>query len=175
MKVVVQRVASARISVDGTTVSEIGRGLLLLVGFGAGDEDAVLAPMAERVARLRIFPDDRGRFQHSVLEVDGAVLAVPNFTLYADTSRGRRPDFGGALEPAAARRLYDEFLNALRAAGIAKVVGGRFGAHMNVALENDGPVTILLESRTPDENPSQRAFGALAATRRARRRKDAEK
>jgi D-tyrosyl-tRNA(Tyr) deacylase len=92
MKVVVQRLASARVSVDGATVSEIGRGLLLLVGFGAGDQEAALAPMAERVVRLRIFPDERGRFQYSVLDMGGAVLAVPNFTLYADTSRGRRPD-----------------------------------------------------------------------------------
>jgi D-tyrosyl-tRNA(Tyr) deacylase len=150
VRLVVQRVACARVTVDGEVVAEIGPGLLLFVGFGAADREAVLAPMAERVARLRIFPDERGRFQHAVLEAGDTVLAVPNFTLYADTSRGRRPDFGAALEPVAARRLYDGFLDALKTAGIAEVAGGRFGAHMNVTLENDGPVTILLESQSAD-------------------------
>ena len=149
MRIVVQRVNSSNVTVDGSVVGSVGRGLLLLVGFGADDTPEVLpaklAAAAEKVAHLRIFPDDAGRFHLSVLDVGGEILAVPQFTLYADTTKGRRPDFFRALHPEQATHRFDEFVEALRTTGVRNVATGVFGAHMKVALENDGPVTILLE------------------------------
>jgi len=145
MKVLVQRVKSASVAIDSEVVARISKGLLLFVGFGAMDEDVMSAPLAIKVANLRVFPDERGRFQFSLLETGGAVLAVPNFTLYADTVRGRRPDFTGAMTPGVASGLFDGFVAALRDTGIEQVQCGRFGAGMQVSLENDGPVTLMLE------------------------------
>lgn len=146
MRVVVQQVASASVSVSDETVAAIESGLLVLVGFGAGDTSDLLKPMADKLANLRVFPDERGRFQYSLVDIGGGVLAVPNFTLYGDTAKGRRPDFTAALQTDAAAVLFDEFITALERAHIATVARGRFGAHMQVELVNDGPVTFILES-----------------------------
>ena len=144
MKVLVQRVQSASVIVSGETISEIGFGLLLFVGFTEGDSEAVVHGLAEKVVNLRIFPDTEYRLQYSVIEVDGQVLVVPQFTLYANTNRGRRPDFTQAVEPKAASRLFDQFVGTV-AEKIAKpVTQGQFGADMKVALINDGPFTIML-------------------------------
>jgi len=147
VRILLQRVSRAAVRVDGEEIAGIGRGLLLFVGFGREDSAPPLAPLAEKIAGLRVFADDRGRLQHSLRDTGGAVLLVPQFTLYADTSRGRRPDFTGALAPAAATILFDDFVAALRATGIVDVQQGRFGADMRVELCNDGPVTLLLEGR----------------------------
>jgi D-tyrosyl-tRNA(Tyr) deacylase len=146
MKVLIQRVSKASVSVEGECISEISQGLLLLVGIGSEDTCAALKPMARKIANLRIFPDEKGRFHHSLLEVEGEALAVSQFTLYADTSGGRRPEFFSAMKPPEAEQLYDQFLTELRAVGIKSVKNGRFGAMMDVSLVNDGPVTIMLES-----------------------------
>ena len=141
-----QRVSSAAVTVDGEQVGAIGSGLLLLVGFGRGDDASQLAPMADKVAGLRVFPDAAGRLHHSVRDTGGGVLAVPQFTLYGSTRRGRRPEFTDALAPEDASRLFAAFLDELAASGLAQPPqSGRFGAHMAVQLVNDGPVTLLLE------------------------------
>ncbi len=146
MKVLLQRVNNASVEVDGTIVGKIGLGLLLLTGFGEGDDESVCDPMASKISTLRIFPDEKGRFDKSVLDVGGEVLVVPQFTLFADTSKGRRPEFFGALKPELAKPLVDVFKTQLLNTGISKVETGIFGAHMKVSLLNDGPVTIMLES-----------------------------
>lgn len=146
MKVLIQRVSEAAVSVEGERISEIGAGLLLLVGIGQEDSEAQLGPMARKIANLRIFPDDRGRFHYSILEREAEVLAVSQFTLFADTTKGRRPEFFGAMKPPMAEQLYNAFLDELRDAGIKSVQDGRFGAMMDVSLVNDGPVTLMLES-----------------------------
>jgi len=146
MKVLIQRVCSSDVNVYGKTIGKIDQGLLLLVGFGRDDVDVNLERMAKRVVNLRIFSDDSGRFQYSVLGIEGGVLAVPQFTLYGDTRKGRRPDFTQALEPTLATKLFDQFVNELRNAGVDRVETGQFGADMKVSLTNDGPVTLMLES-----------------------------
>lgn len=145
MKIIIQRVRKASVEVEGKIVGAIDRGLMLLVGFGSGDTEAKLKPAAEKIINMRIFPDERGRFHHSLSEVQGELLVVSQFTLFADTRGGRRPEFFGALEPQQATVLFDKFLEQLRASGVAKVAAGIFGAMMLVSLENDGPVTIPLE------------------------------
>lgn len=147
MRVLCQRVASASVVVDTRTIGEIGRGLLLLIGFGEGDDSSVVRPMADKVCGLRVF-EDNGRFEFSVEDVGGELLAVPQFTLYGDTQRGRRPDFTRSLAPDRARQLFDEFVVSLRTRGTVKVEQGGFGAHMSLHLVNDGPVTLMLE-RSP--------------------------
>ena len=144
MKILLQRVSRAAVRVDGAVVGAIDQGLLLFVGFGQTNTEQDLAPMATKVANLRVFPDERGRFDRSLLDIGGAALLVPQFTLYADTSKGRRPDFTGAMAPDAASRLFDRFVAAMAETGVDKVETGRFGAHMQVELVNDGPVTILI-------------------------------
>jgi D-tyrosyl-tRNA(Tyr) deacylase len=124
----------------------IERGLVLLLGAATGDGPADLAYIVDKTVSLRIFADDAGKMNRSVLDVGGGVLCVSQFTLLADVRGGRRPAFLGALEPVAARALYEAALTALRAAGVARVEAGEFGADMAVALVNDGPVTILLDS-----------------------------
>ena len=132
----------------GTRVTgAIERGLLVFLGAGAGDGANDLGYIVDKIANLRIFPDDAGKMNRSVLDIGGAVLVVSQFTLYGDARQGRRPAFTGALEPIAARALYEQSLDALRAAGITKVETGEFAADMQVDLVNDGPVTILLDSR----------------------------
>jgi D-aminoacyl-tRNA deacylase len=147
MRAVVQRVSRASVTVDKRVVGAIDRGLLVLLGAGAGDTAADLAYTVDKVVHLRIFPDDAGKMNRSVLDIGGGLLVVSQFTLYGDARQGRRPAFTGALEPVAAKALYEQALAALRAAGVAKVEAGEFAADMQVDLVNDGPVTILLDSR----------------------------
>jgi D-aminoacyl-tRNA deacylase len=141
MRAVVQRVTRAGVSPGG----EIGRGLCVLVGVARGDGEEEAKRLAGKVARLRIFPDDEGRFDRSVEDVAGAVLVVSQFTLIADTTKGNRPSFGEAAPPEEAARLYERFCSELRACGIP-VETGVFGAKMEVELVNDGPVTIVIDS-----------------------------
>jgi D-tyrosyl-tRNA(Tyr) deacylase len=145
VRALVQRVSEASVDVAGETIAEIAAGLLVLVAAGAGDTADDAAWMAGKVARLRVLPDDGGRMNRSVLDTGGAVLAVSQFTLYGDASRGNRPGFTAAAPPDEADALVDAFAAALRDLGVP-VEQGRFGAHMQVALVNDGPVTIWLES-----------------------------
>ncbi len=147
MRAVVQRVSRASVTVEGRVTGAIERGLLVLLGAGAGDGAKDLAYLVDKITHLRIFADDAGKMNRSVLDVAGAVLVVSQFTLYGDARQGRRPAFTGALEPVAARALYEQSLDELRAAGVARVEAGEFGAEMKVDLSNEGPVTILLDSR----------------------------
>ena len=144
MRVVLQRVSRARVTVEGRTTGEIGRGLLLLAGFKEGDGEEALAWMADKVVGLRIFPDDEGKMNRSLEEADGALLVVSQFTLYGDARKGRRPSFVDAARPQTAIPLYERFLELLRATG-RPVQTGEFGAMMEVELVNDGPVTLVLE------------------------------
>ncbi len=145
MRAVIQRVSAASVSVDGVVVGQIGPGLLVLLGVGQGDAEREAELLAEKIANMRIFPDDEGRFNRSLIDAGGAALVVSQFTLYADTRRGRRPSFSDAAPPELAAPLVEVFAAALRLRGLA-VASGVFGAHMLVALENDGPVTIVLDS-----------------------------
>jgi D-tyrosyl-tRNA(Tyr) deacylase len=144
LRAVVQRVAEARVVVDGEKVGQIGPGLCVLLGVARGDDAAAAERLAGRTARLRIFENDEGRFDRSVLDTGGSVLVVTNFTLIADTAKGNRPSFTDAAEPAQAELLYESFCVALRELGVA-VETGSFGARMRVELVNDGPVTIVLD------------------------------
>ena len=145
MRIVVQRVREASVTADGETLGAIGRGLVVLVGFTAGDDRKQAHWMAEKVAHLRIFNDPAGRMNRSVLDVSGEVLVVSQFTLYGDATKGRRPSFIRAAPPEAATPLYEYFLAELRGLLPAAVQSGRSGAVMEVALVNDGPVTLLIE------------------------------
>lgn len=147
MRAVVQRVTRASVTVEDRITGAIDRGLLIFLGAGAGDGANDLAYVVDKITHLRIFADDAGKMNRSVLDVGGGVLVVSQFTLYGDARQGRRPAFTGALEPVAARALYEQALDAIRAAGVARVEAGEFGADMKVDLSNDGPVTILLDSR----------------------------
>ena len=144
MRVVLQRVARASVTVEGRVVGSIDRGFLLLVGFEAGDDDARIRWMAEKIVRLRVFPDDEGRMNRDLLDVGGALLVVSQFTLYADARKGRRPSFVGAAEPDEAKRDYEKFVTELRQLDV-DVATGEFGALMSVELLNDGPVTLILD------------------------------
>ena len=145
MRIVLQRVSEASVTVEGEVVSEIGSGLLLLVGVAAGDGEAQADWLAEKVAGLRIFSDEEGKMNLSVRDVGGEVLAVSQFTLLADTRKGKRPSFVRAAPPEEAEPLFDHFCERLRASGVGTVETGSFGAMMEVTLVNDGPVTIVLE------------------------------
>jgi D-tyrosyl-tRNA(Tyr) deacylase len=145
MRALIQRVSQASVTVEGRVVGEIGAGLLVLLGVGAGDGPADEAYLAQKIAHLRIFEDAEGKMNRSVLEVGGAVLLVSQFTLYADTRKGRRPSFISAASPAEAAGRVEAVAAALRALGLP-VATGQFQAHMAVALINDGPVTIWLDS-----------------------------
>jgi len=147
MRAVVQRVTQASVTVDGAVTGAIGAGLLVLLGAGEGDTEADLAYIVDKVANLRIFADPAGKMNRSVLDIGGGVLVVSQFTLYGDARSGRRPAFTSALEPVRARALYEQSLTALGAAGVRDVQAGVFAADMAVSLVNDGPVTILLDSR----------------------------
>ena len=146
MRVVVQRVSRASVSIGGSLHSGIGRGLLLLVGVGRHDTAEALSWMSRKIPNLRIFEDDAGKMNLSVKDVAGSILAVSQFTLYADASRGNRPGFSEASPPDEARGMFDRFVEALRHASGCPVETGSFGADMQVELLNDGPVTIILES-----------------------------
>ncbi len=145
MRVVLQRVSAARVVVDGATVGEISRGWLTLIGVGPTDTPAAAAWLADKVAHLRCFPDADGKMNLSVQDIGGGVLAVSNFTLYADAAKGRRPSFIGAARPEQAEPLYDRFVTELKALGVP-VACGVFGADMQLTLTNDGPVTLVLDS-----------------------------
>lgn len=144
MRAVVQRVTQARVEIAGETVGEIGRGLLVLVGVAPGDGPAEATWLAEKIAGLRIFPDDAGKMNRDVSEAGGGVLAVSQFTLYGDCRKGRRPSFVGAAPPAIAIPVYEAFVDALRGLGVPTATG-RFGADMQVSLVNDGPVTLVID------------------------------
>ena len=137
----------AKVTVEDRVTGEIEHGLLVLLGAGAGDGSADLAYIVDKIVNLRIFADDAGKMNRSVLDVGGGVLVVSQFTLYGDARQGRRPAFTGALEPVAAKALYEQALAAVAAAGVKRVQAGEFAADMRVELVNDGPVTILLDSR----------------------------
>ena len=145
MRALLQRVSRAEVRVDDAPLGAIGRGLVVLVGVGPDDDEAVAEALARQVAELRIFADDAGRTNLSLLDVGGDALVVSQFTLFADTRRGRRPGFTGAAPPEQAERLYQRFAEALRGLGVA-VATGRFGASMQVELVNDGPFTIWLDT-----------------------------
>ena len=145
MRAVVQRVKRARVTVTGEVVGEIGRGLVVLVGVGQNDTEADADYLADKIAGLRIFDDEAGRMNRAVGEIGGAVLVVSQFTLFGDVRRGKRPSFDAAARPELARRLYEYFVDELRAAGLRRETG-RFQEMMEVELVNDGPVTILLDS-----------------------------
>jgi D-tyrosyl-tRNA(Tyr) deacylase len=145
VRALLQRTTGAAVQVDGKVVAEIGLGLLILVGVGPSDTEASADDLARKTAELRIFRDDDGRTNRSLLDVGGAALVVSQFTLFADTRRGRRPGFTGAAPPEAAERLYLRFAESLRALGVS-VATGRFGAEMTVTLVNDGPFTIWLDT-----------------------------
>ena len=149
MKVLVQRVLSASVAVSGETIDQIENGLLLFVGFTRGDNTSIAQDLANKAVNLRIFEDDNHRLQNSVLDSGGSILAVPQFTLYASTSRGRRPDFIQALEPDLASDLFDQFVQILDELMGKRVGRGVFGAYMKVSILNDGPFTVMLE-RKPD-------------------------
>jgi D-tyrosyl-tRNA(Tyr) deacylase len=144
MRALIQRVKSAKVSVENHTVAEIAHGLVILLGIGQGDNEANAGFLAEKIATLRIFEDDQGKFNLSILDKGGEVIVVSQFTLYADTSKGRRPSFTEAAPPEVAALLVVKFAELLRAQGVSTQTGV-FGAHMLVDLQNDGPVTIWLE------------------------------
>ena len=146
MRAVVQRVRHASVTVEGQPVGAIGPGLLVLLGAGEGDDEADLRYILEKVVQLRIFADDEGRMNRSLLDVTGELLVVSQFTLYGDTRKGRRPSFLAAMVPEEAKLLVDRFVEEARALGVARVASGIFGAHMAVELLNDGPVTLILDS-----------------------------
>ncbi len=145
MRVLLQRVARASVRIGGDEVGAVGRGHVLLVGFTEGDTPADVEWMADKVVGLRVFPDEEGRMNRDLADVDGGVLVVSQFTLYGDVRKGRRPSFIRAAHPDQAIPLYEAFVEALRARLPGRVATGEFGADMQVELVNDGPVTLLLE------------------------------
>jgi D-aminoacyl-tRNA deacylase len=145
MRVVLQRVSRAEVRIAGRVTGAIGRGYVLLAGFAPTDDEDVLSWMADKVPALRLFPDDQGRMNRALDDVDGDVLVVSQFTLYGDTRKGRRPSFIDAAPPDIAVRLYERFVALLRERVPGRVDTGEFGAMMEVDLVNDGPVTLLLE------------------------------
>lgn len=145
MRAVLQRVTQAAVTVEGQTIARIGPGLCILLGVGEGDTAAVAEELAEKVAQLRIFRDEAGLFNRSILDTGGEALVVSQFTLYADCRRGRRPSFSHAARPEVAEPLVEHFCRALRAAGVP-TQAGVFGAMMLVEIHNDGPVTIVVDT-----------------------------
>ena len=147
MRAVVQRCRRGSVTVADTVVGAIDHGLVVLLGAGRGDTEVDLQYVVDKLVNLRIFADDDGKMNRSVLDVAGGVLLISQFTLYGDTRKGRRPAFVDALEPGPAEALYERAVAATRAAGVARVATGVFRADMQVELVNDGPVTILIDSR----------------------------
>jgi D-tyrosyl-tRNA(Tyr) deacylase len=147
MRAVVQRVNQARVLVEGKVIAEIKQGLLCFVGVGKGDQEADADYLAAKIPQLRIFEDAEGRFNRSLFDIKGAILVVSQFTLFGDCRKGRRPSFSDAAEPAQARELYQRFIAKLKENAIP-VAQGEFQAHMEVELVNDGPVTLLLDTKS---------------------------
>jgi len=145
MRAVIQRVKKAEVRVNGKAVGAVGAGMLVLLGIGREDTPEVAQSLADKIANLRIFDDQQGRMNRSLLETQGGLLCVSQFTLYGDCRKGRRPSYDGAARPELAEPLYEAFLEALRARGVS-VATGQFQAMMEVELVNDGPVTLLLDS-----------------------------
>ena len=152
----IQRVSSASVTVEGETVGAIGAGLLVLAGVREGDDEATAVRLAMKTAELRIFPDEAGRFNRSLLDTGGEALVVSQFTLYGDTRKGRRPSFNDAARPEVAEPIIEAYCRALTEAGV-RVAQGRFGAHMQVALVNDGPVTLIIDSEDLERPRRSRA------------------
>lgn len=148
MRVLLQRVCHAKVDVAGETTGAIGEGYLLLVGSAAGDDEALARRMADKIVHLRLFPNEKGKFDRSLSQVGGGVLVVSQFTLYGDARKGRRPSFTAAAAPMIAEPMVETFAAAFEALGVAQVGRGRFGADMQVSLCNDGPVTLWLDSDT---------------------------
>lgn len=145
MRALLQRVIRASVTVDGQTVGEIEHGLLILLGIGHGDGESQIKTMSEKIVHLRIFEDDEGKMNRSLLDINGQALVVSQFTLYADARKGRRPGYTDAAPPALAEPLVERFKDAIASFGV-EVAGGIFGAYMQVELLNDGPVTLWLDS-----------------------------
>jgi D-tyrosyl-tRNA(Tyr) deacylase len=145
MRLVIQRVSSASVTVDGTVIGKIGPGLCLLCGFTHEDDERIVEQMAAKCLNLRIFEDGEGRMNLGLTDIKGSVLVVSQFTLYADCKRGRRPSFTGSAEPSKAEELYQKFIGILKTSG-TEVQTGSFGAKMLVNIQNDGPVTVVLDS-----------------------------
>lgn len=146
MRAIIQRVQEAKVHVDDDTVGEIDHGMLVFLGVGEGDDEEDLEYLVDKLVHLRIFADDDGKMNRSLLDVDGQMLVVSQFTLYADTSRGRRPSFVEAMEPGGAKQMYEQFVEQVAERGV-DVESGVFGEMMDVELLNDGPVTIFIDSR----------------------------
>jgi D-tyrosyl-tRNA(Tyr) deacylase len=153
MRAVVQRVTGAQVTVEGELTGKIDGGLCVLVGVGKDDAEADATALADKVVKLRIFEDEAGKMNQSLLDVGGALLAVSQFTLYGDSSKGRRPSFVNAMEPGRAEQLFEAFCAAARNLGVT-VATGRFRTHMSVSLVNDGPVTLLLDTKAPNHPAS---------------------
>ncbi|MBE6835924.1 MAG: D-tyrosyl-tRNA(Tyr) deacylase [Ruminococcaceae bacterium] len=148
MRAVIQRVLSSSVAVDGKTVGEVNKGYMVLLGVVDGDTQSEAELLARKTAMLRVFEDENGKMNLSVLDVDGEILCISQFTLCADTKKGNRPSFTPSAEPTEANRLYDYFCEQLKANGVKRVEKGVFGADMKVSLINDGPVTICLDTDT---------------------------
>ena len=146
MRIIIQRVKKSEVLIDGSELRTTGGGLLLLVGICQTDDEKTAKFMAEKAANLRIFSDEKGAMNLSLLDVDGEAMVISNFTLYADCRKGRRPYFIEAAPPAYSRPLYEYFVKALKNTGVREIKTGEFGADMQVSLVNDGPVTIMLDS-----------------------------
>ncbi len=145
MRALIQRVTSASVTIDGADIGHIGPGLVVLLGVAHGDDDGDARYLVDKIVNMRIFADDQGRLNLSALDVGGELLVVSQFTLHADTRRGRRPDFTAAADPESANRLYEQAVAMFRESGLT-VATGEFQAYMQVALQNDGPVTIMVDS-----------------------------
>lgn len=146
MRILLQRVTSASVVVENQTIGSIERGYLLLVGVGKGDTQAAVDKLAKKIVNLRLFPNDAGKFDRSLLDIGGGALVVSQFTLFGDARKGNRPSFIDAAPPELASPLCDVFAQALKVLGVPRVESGRFGADMQVSLCNDGPVTLWLDS-----------------------------
>ena len=145
MRALIQRVTSASVTIDGADIGRIGPGLVVLLGVADGDGDGDARYLVDKIVNMRIFADDQGRFNLSALDMGGELLVVSQFTLHADTRRGRRPDFTAAADPETANRLYEQAVAMFRETGLT-VATGEFQAYMQVSLQNDGPVTIMVDS-----------------------------
>ena len=145
MKAIIQRVKSAKITVEGVDVASIGVGIMVLLGVCRGDDSETLKTMSHKLYNLRVFPDEKGKMSRSVHEVGGSILIVSNFTLCGDTSKGHRPSFINAEDPISAKAIYNELVQSLRNMGDTPIETGRFGAMMECTLTNDGPVTISID------------------------------
>ena len=147
MRVLLQRAASGSVTVDGECIGKIGKGLVLLIGVTGTDTPEDVDYLVNTCVNLRIFEDENGKMNLSLLDIGGEILAISQFTLYGDCVKGRRPGFDAAAEPVLAKKLYDLFVERIRQTGVRKVDTGKFGADMKVSILNDGPVTFMLESR----------------------------